>query len=274
MSHNSNPFMSEEDAEFLYGKKTDGSASYGSGEASFSDPHWGTDPTDPSSHLTSLQEQKQNSMNRQLESTKSALSSMYDSEAMGVATAEELVQQGEQLDNVERKLDTVNADLKTSQKHLNSIKSIFGGIKTWWNKKDEQAIPEEPPRREPNRHLQEAIERESTRPPGTHPALRLRSDDGSGFYDEADSGAASGGAHGGQQQQQQKSSEQSSYEAQLDENLDEMSVGMSRLKSLAMGLGDEIETQNDQVDRITGKVDNTDERIRDKNAQMRRILGK
>ena len=41
-----------------------------------------------------------------------------------------------------------------------------------------------------------------------------------------------------------------------------------------MGLGDEIETQNDQLDRITGKVDSTDERVRDKNAQMRRILGK
>ena len=82
-----------------------------------------------------------------------------------------MVQQGEQLDNVERKLDNVNADLKTSQKHLNNIKSVFGGIKNWWRKDKEPAVPEEPERK-PNRHLQEAIEREENRPPGTHPALR------------------------------------------------------------------------------------------------------
>ena len=34
--------------------------------------------------------------------------------------------------------------MDTSQKHLNNIKSIFGGIKNWWNKgKDETPKEEE-----------------------------------------------------------------------------------------------------------------------------------
>ena len=52
-----------------------------------------------------------------------------------------------------------------------------------------------------------------------------------------------------------------------------MSDGMSRLKGLALGLGDEIEAQNDQIDRINREVDKADISIQDKNKQMRHILG-
>ena len=52
-----------------------------------------------------------------------------------------------------------------------------------------------------------------------------------------------------------------------------MSDGMSRLKGLALGLGDEIEAQNDQIDRINREVDKADISIQDKNKQMRQILG-
>jgi len=53
-----------------------------------------------------------------------------------------------------------------------------------------------------------------------------------------------------------------------------MSDGMSRLKGLAVGLGDEISAQNDQLDRIAPKVERADTKIRDQNRQMRHILGK
>jgi len=56
--------------------------------------------------------------------------------------------------------------------------------------------------------------------------------------------------------------------------LDQMSSGMSRLKGLAVGLGDEISAQNDQLDRIAPKVERADTKIRDQNRQMRHILGK
>lgn len=53
-----------------------------------------------------------------------------------------------------------------------------------------------------------------------------------------------------------------------------MSEGMSRLKGLAVGLGDEIERQNEQLDRINVKADRTDELLTHQNSQMRKILKK
>ena len=55
---------------------------------------------------------------------------------------------------------------------------------------------------------------------------------------------------------------------------DTMSDGMARLKMLASGLGDEIQSQNDQIDdRIMPSVERADQNIRDQNRQMKRILG-
>lgn len=147
---------------------------------------------------------------------------------------QELVRQGEQLDNVERKLDTMDGDLKTSQRHLNNIKSVFGGIRNWWSgKKEIKEEPEKPSGEANSARLQAALERDRIENEGSqHPALRLRSEDGKGFYtDDADSGysaGASGGyggassssySSGGYSKKQTTSSKPSGYEEQLDSNI-------------------------------------------------------
>ena len=53
-----------------------------------------------------------------------------------------------------------------------------------------------------------------------------------------------------------------------------MSTGLSRLKGLAMEMGNEIEEQNLQLDRINNKVDVVDTLIQDQNKQLRGILRK
>ena len=53
-----------------------------------------------------------------------------------------------------------------------------------------------------------------------------------------------------------------------------MSDGMSRLKGLALGLGDEIEKQNDQLDRLDTKVAKTDSKLQGQNRQINKILYK
>ena len=55
---------------------------------------------------------------------------------------------------------------------------------------------------------------------------------------------------------------------------DLMSDGMSRLKGLALGLGDEIEKQNDQLDRLDTKVAKTDTKLQGQNRQINKILYK
>jgi len=58
-----------------------------------------------------------------LESTKRALASIADSEKTGIATAEELMTQREQLERVDQRLDETQTTLKASQRSLNGIKA-------------------------------------------------------------------------------------------------------------------------------------------------------
>lgn len=53
-----------------------------------------------------------------------------------------------------------------------------------------------------------------------------------------------------------------------------MSDGLGRLKGLAQGLGEEIEQQNAQLDRINPKVQQADMLLDNQNKQMYKILGK
>jgi synaptosomal-associated protein 29 len=252
---------------------------------------WSEDPpAPPLSKYQLMEQEKQKSMDRQLEATRRCMSSIYDSEAVGIATAEELVRQGEQLDNVEMKTEKINADTRVSQRHLNGIKSIFGGLKNWWQgePKNDNAPVSAPPSR--NSALRQTIDSSQGRLQSSdgsvHPSLRLRSDNAAGFYDDdiqtfgshATTGSYSSSDRSTMQspvsQTSARSAQWNEYEASLDKNLDVMSSGLSQLTMLARGLEDEIETQNDQIDRIMPKVDRADTKIRDQNRQMRQILGK
>lgn len=243
----------------------------------------------PLSRYEQLQKMKENSMNNQLDSTQRALSSIYQSEQMGVATAEELLQQGEQLSNTETRLDKINQDMKVSQKHLNSIKSIFGGIKNWWQGKDKlTGEPSQPQKAtsEPAPSLKKALDTSlsSGVKAAPHPALALKTEDGRGFYEDDEDldskflGTGSrlynepSAAASKLQQKQVIRSGLVAADEKLDQNLDMMCEGMMRLKGLAKGLGEEIDQQNEQIDRITGKADRADIKLKDQNRQMRQIL--
>ena len=65
--------------------------------------------------------------------------------------------QGEQLDNTETKLDQINQDMKTSQRHINNIKSVFGGFKNWWSGKKE-ATTKEPVKSERSDRLEATLD--------------------------------------------------------------------------------------------------------------------
>ncbi|KAK3083611.1 hypothetical protein FSP39_000235 [Pinctada imbricata] len=233
--HSSNPFYTDEDDtnNGFYGK---GGRGWDEGEEK----------------RNRLQDQIFASEDRQIESSRRALASLAESESMGISTAEELLRQGEQLKNIERKTAVINDNMTTTQKHLNNIKSVFGGIKNWWNKgKTEQQTEESDVK--PSR-LQQTVEREKMSRP------QHRNVDTSGFYDNDNdldkkfmAGAKTSSSHN---QQFFKPVTHSAREEQINENLGMMSDGLSRLKDLAVGLGDEIERQNDFIDdRIKPGID-------------------
>lgn len=52
------------------------------------------------------------------------------------------MRQGEQLDNIERKTTDMNQQMTTTQRHINNIKSVFGGVKNWWHGKKSNQQPQ------------------------------------------------------------------------------------------------------------------------------------
>ena len=73
---------------------------------------------------------------RTLDSSNRSLGLLFESERAGIETAEELNRQKEQLKRTEERLDDINSTLKTSERHLQGIKSVFGGIKNYFSSRN------------------------------------------------------------------------------------------------------------------------------------------
>ncbi|KAF8796110.1 Synaptosomal-associated protein 29 like protein [Argiope bruennichi] len=128
-----------------------------------------------------LLEERRRIEERTLQSTNNSLGLLHESEQVGILTAEELVKQREQLQNIEENLDIINSTMRTSQKHINSLKSIFGGIKNYFSKGGQAdptvRVPVDVPEKKHASALSSTIETlksDTKLSEATHPALRIR----------------------------------------------------------------------------------------------------
>lgn len=64
------------------------------------------------------------------------------------------------------------------------------------------------------------------------------------------------------------------FNSQLDGHLLDMQSGIGRLKDLALGLGKEIDEQNETLDVIANKADKTNTVLKVQNKAMLKQLGK
>lgn len=78
---------------------------------------------------------------RTLDTAKRSLGLIYETESTGYDTARNLVEQREKLENTEKNLDSINSMTRQTQKHLNVMKSWFGGFKSMFSKIPETTIP-------------------------------------------------------------------------------------------------------------------------------------
>lgn len=196
---------------------------------------------------------------RTVQSSNRSVGLLHESEQIGIVTAEELMKQREQLQNTEQRLDEINSTLRTSQKHIQNIKSVFTSLRSYFGSKNSST---ESPKAitvgvdHPPSVLRNTVdmtqESAAEQPLGDHPGLRTR-----------------GITYDGIEHDQLASSD---VDAQLNTNLDDMCVGLTRLKGLALGMQDEIGDQNQMVERITGKTENVDWKIEKQNKEMRRIM--
>jgi len=194
---------------------------------------------DDSDELKRLQMQIGQVENESLNSTTRALRAISEAQETGAKTAQELVRQGEQLNNINEKLDDVNSTLTHTQKNINQIKSIFGGLKNRFmpsskssDKLDKQVRPEKIP--------------------------KDKSKNTSAFNETEGQGSFA-------------TITGSDREKEINKNLDEMSLGLKSLNSLANDMKRELDRQNPLIENITRKAEVTHQRIDDQDKQMKRI---
>lgn len=204
-----------------------------------------------------------------VESTQRSLAHIYDSEHIGVAAAEELSRQGEVLKRVDRMTDKMEQDLKTSQRHINSIKSVFGGFVNYFKAKPPETKPEQNGASDykSSSRLKEAIsvsKEQESKYQESHPNLRRL--DHSEF-----SPSGTGSNSRAQPDRYPKNQYLRNYHEKVDSNLDEMSTGLGRLKNLALGLQSEIEEQDEILDRLTPKIDSLDLNIKNTDKKIRQL---
>ncbi|XP_030381746.1 synaptosomal-associated protein 29 [Scaptodrosophila lebanonensis] len=190
---------------------------------------------------------------RTLDSSKISLGLLYETEEVGNATAVELTKQREQLEKTSLQLDEINVTLRTSQRHLTGLKSLFGGLKNYLSGNRVQ------PTRSPNTPanssaIEEEVQTSSAELYDNQPVSRIR--------------------NVGSTSHHQQTQQQHNFESCLESNLKEMCDNLSRLKCLANNLGTEIESQNDLLDNMNYKVEDVDLKISKQSKQMNLLLKK
>ncbi|CAI9617272.1 unnamed protein product [Staurois parvus] len=144
---------------------------------------WNEDPAErrrreESERQRSLQQEVMYRAQSTVDSSNRSLSLMYESEKVGMETAEELMRQGEALKRTEKMVDNMEQDMKTSQRHINSIKSIFSGFTNYFRAKPVETPPQNGAYDyKASNKLQEAItssKEQEGRYQATHPNLMKR----------------------------------------------------------------------------------------------------
>eukprot|EP00095_Tigriopus_kingsejongensis_P006249 snap_masked-scaffold1159_size58420-processed-gene-0.10 protein:Tk06249 transcript:snap_masked-scaffold1159_size58420-processed-gene-0.10-mRNA-1 annotation:"synaptosomal-associated protein 29-like" len=266
-----NPFYSLEDEidddEFLNHPKS-GNAGYMLPNHTPAPNHYGppsaggmgATPNTFEDRRQALMQKRREIEERTVDSSHRSLGLLYESEKVGQATAEELSRQKEQLKSTEVRLDDINSTLNRSERHLQGIKSIFGGIRNYFGGR---GVPPPGTASASTGNLAalkggghggltttESDSRLDHLRQGSHPGLRARG---------LDESRAIGGGN---------------VNDVLDQNLDEMSMGLSRLKGLAQNLNEELDEHTDILDRLDHKTSNTQWRVDKQNKDMNKILKK
>ena len=171
---------------------------------------------------------------------------------MGEDTTAQLRRQGEQMDNMSNNLDTIEYELKVSDRIVKNMSSIGGMISTWFTRKpkhEAQPLPTstDGPSRSDNRTV------ETTRPASSSVQKK-------------------GDLNPKQQQQQQQPPAESQYDEEEDKLLDELSNNLHVLKNQAHTQRELLDEQQKKLDELNAKTDRVHRHMEKTDRKVRRML--
>ena len=207
------------------------------------------------SEIARIQQEKQLYENRMVESSYRSLRMIEETKDIACKTEEELARQGEALDRTEGNLDKINADIAVSERHITSMKSIFGAIGNYFRKPP--ASKTEPGKPGVGKATQDLAQQSSD--------VRLKGSDVQRATDIRWDGPS---------QMQTSYGQRASSDSVTDRNLDQIMTGLKELKEHGLLMGATLDDHNEKIDRITYKATEADKRVEDADKKIRKILTK
>ncbi|KAF7703995.1 synaptosomal-associated protein 25-B isoform X1 [Silurus meridionalis] len=174
-------------------------------------------------------------------STRRMLQLVEESKDAGIRTLVMLDEQGEQLERIEEGMDQINKDMKEAEKNLTDLGNLCGLCPCPCNK------------------LKERGQNWGNNQDGVVSSQPAR------VVDEREQMAISGGFI--------RRVANDERENEMDENLEQVGSIIGNLRHMALDMGNEIDTQNRQIDRIMDMADSNKTRIDEANQRATKMLG-
>lgn len=197
-------------------------------------------PTD----LQEIQLQMNATTDESLESTRRMLAMCEESKDAGIRTLVMLDEQGEQLDRVEEGMDQINQDMRAAEKSLEGMEKCCGLCVLPWKRSKN-------------------MDKNSANAWG-------KNDDGT--VNTSGPRVVVGDGNLGPQGGFVTKITNDAREDEMEQNVGEVSNMIGNLRNMAVDMGNEIEGQNKQVDRIHQKAESNKVRIIEANKRANKLL--
>lgn len=179
-----------------------------------------------------------------LESTRRMLALCEESKDAGIRTLVMLDEQGEQLDRVEEGMDQINQDMRAAEKNLEGMEKCCGLCVLPWKR---------------------------TKTPGGGGEVWGK-DDGKGTVNTNGPRVVVGDGNAGPQGGFITKITKDAREDEMEQNMGEVSNMIGNLRNMAVDMGNEIDSQNKQIDRIQQKTELNKTRIVEANKRANKLL--
>ncbi|XP_030600611.1 synaptosomal-associated protein 25 isoform X2 [Archocentrus centrarchus] len=185
-----------------------------------------------------------------LESTRRMVQFVEESKDVGIRTVVMLDEQGEQLERIEEGMDSINRDMREAEKNLTDMAQCCGLC--IWPLRKLKAFEESGAYKAVwgGASSQDGVV--SNQPPSSR------------VVDEREQMIMSGGYI--------RRVTNDAREDEMEENLTHVGSIIGNLKSMALDIGNELETQNDQIIRIQGKANLNVNRISTANQKANNLM--
>ncbi|XP_062973731.1 synaptosomal-associated protein 23 [Elgaria multicarinata webbii] len=187
-----------------------------------------------------------------LESTRRILGLAIESQDTGIKTITMLDEQGEQLNRIEEGMDQINKDMKEAEKNLTELNKCCGLCVCPCNR---------------TKNFESSKSYKTTWSDGTeHSDGHIVSKQPGRVTDYQQQ--TSGGTTGGYIARITNDAR----EDEMEENLTQVGSILGNLKNMALDMGNEIDSQNKQIDRINDKAETNKDRIEQANVKAKKLI--